>query len=371
MILTFSAEQAELRAVVRRLAQEYSSESDVRAVMDTERGFDPAAWERMADELELIGLAVPEQYGGSGFGVAELTIVLEEMGAALFCAPYLSTVVLAAQALALAGDDLAAEYLPRIVRGNTIATVALPDPIAGRDPRRWPVAAERLHTGWRLSGRQEFVLDGHTADLIIFPASTPAGLSLFTVDADAPGLHRRPMPTLDRTRRQAVIELHDAPGRLLGEPGSAEHVLDRVLDTALIALAAEQVGGAQRCLDAAVAHAKHRHQFGRPIGSFQGIKHKCADMVIAVEFARSAALHAAWCAVNDPAGLRETASLAKATCSEAFVHVAEENIQVHGGMGFTWEHPAHLYYRRAKSSEVLLGSPSLHREMIARKIGLC
>jgi alkylation response protein AidB-like acyl-CoA dehydrogenase len=215
-----------------------------------------------------------------------------------------------------------------------------------------------------------FVLDGHVANLLVVAARTPAGLGLFAVEGDAPGLTRTPLATMDQTRKQARLELAGTPGRLIGADGGASAGLSRTLDLAAVALAAEQVGGAQRCLDMSVEYAKERVQFGRPIGSFQAIKHKCADMLLEVESAKSAAYYAGWAAAESSDELPVVASLAKAYCSDAYFHAAAENIQIHGGIGFTWEHDAHLYFKRAKSSELLLGDPTYHRELLAQRIGL-
>ena len=215
-----------------------------------------------------------------------------------------------------------------------------------------------------------FVLDGHTADLILVAARTSAGVSLFAVDGGASGLTRTALSTMDQTRKQAKVEFDNTPARLIGADGAGWNVLSTVLDLAAVALAAEQVGGAQKCLDMAVEYAKVRVQFGRPIGSFQAIKHKCADMLLEVESAKSAAYYAGWCAAEMNEELPSVASLAKAYCSEAYFHAAAENIQIHGGIGFTWEHPAHLYFKRAKSSELLFGDPTYHRELLAQRIGI-
>jgi alkylation response protein AidB-like acyl-CoA dehydrogenase len=209
------------------------------------------------------------------------------------------------------------------------------------------------------------VLDGHTAGLFLVAAATGAGPSLFAVQGGAAGLTRRPLETLDRTRKLARVELTSAEAVLVGTEGGAAATLTRALQVAAAALAAEQVGGAQRCLDMSVEYAKLRMQFGRPIGGFQAIKHMCADMLLEVESARSAAYYAAWAAAEDSDELPLVSSLAKAYCSEAYFRTAADNIQIHGGIGFTWEHDAHLYYRRAKSSELMLGTPSEHREIAA------
>jgi alkylation response protein AidB-like acyl-CoA dehydrogenase len=215
-----------------------------------------------------------------------------------------------------------------------------------------------------------FVLDGHTADLIIVAARTAAGVSLFTVAGDADGLTRTPLSTMDQTRKQARLEFENTPATLVGTDGGGWAVLESVLDLVAVGLAAEQVGGAQVCLDTSVQYAKDRVQFGRPIGSFQAIKHKCADMLLEVESSKSAAYYAGWCAAEMNDELPTVACLAKSYCSEAYFHCAAENIQIHGGIGFTWEHPAHLYFKRAKSSELLFGDPSYHRELLAQRLGI-
>jgi alkylation response protein AidB-like acyl-CoA dehydrogenase len=367
----FSEEQEELRTIVRQFLEAKSPESAVREQMETERGFDDAVWKQMAEQLGLQSLIVPEEFGGQGFGYVELIVVLEEMGRYLLCAPYFSTVVLAANTLIHSGDDAAkADYLPGIASGETIATLAFTEPNGRWDESGIEATATEEGGTWKLSGTKSFVLDGHTANLILVAARTGKGVSLFAVDGDAAGLTRTPLATMDQTRKQAKLELDGVEGRLIGEEGKGWDVLSTVLDLAAVALAAEQVGGAQRCLDMAVEYAKVRVQFGRPIGSFQAIKHKCADMLLEVESAKSAAYYAGWCASEMNDELPSVASLAKAYCSDAYFHAAAENIQIHGGIGFTWEHPAHLYFKRAKSSELLFGDPTYHRELLAQRIGI-
>jgi alkylation response protein AidB-like acyl-CoA dehydrogenase len=370
-VFAFSDEQQEFRRVVRRFVEARSPEAAVREQMETERGFDAAVWSEMAGPLGLQGLIVPEAYGGQGFGAVELAIVLEEMGRALLCAPYFATVALAANALLHAGDDGArAALLPGVAAGETIATLAFCEPSGRWDASGIETRARRDGAAWRISGTKSYVLDGHVADLVLVAAVTAAGVSLFHVAGDAAGLTRTPLRTLDPTRKQARLDFDGAPAALVGADGAGEHVLSSVLDLAAVALAAEQVGGAQRCLDMSVEYAKQRVQFGRPIGAFQAIKHKCADVLLEVESARSAAYYAAWCAAELGEELPAVASLAKAYCSDAYVHAASENIQIHGGIGFTWEHPAHLYFRRAKSSALLLGDSSYQRELLAQRINI-
>jgi alkylation response protein AidB-like acyl-CoA dehydrogenase len=371
MNFAFSDEQEELRASVRRFLAEKSPESEVRRLMDTTEGYDPAVWSQMADQLGLQSLTIPEEFGGSGFTYVELLVVLEEMGAALLCAPFFSSVALAANALLTSGDDEAKKsYLPGIASGETIATLAITEDNGKWDFSGIECKAEKKGDGWVLNGHKMFVLDGHVANLIVVAARTAAGVSLFVLQGDAPGLTRTPLPTMDQTRKQARLEFSDTPAVLVGTDAGAEPGLTKTLDLAAVALAAEQVGGAQRVLDSSVEYAKTRIQFGRPIGSFQAIKHKCADMLLEVESAKSAAYYAAWAAAEDSDELPVVASLAKSYCSEAYFHAAAENIQIHGGIGFTWEHPAHLYFKRAKSSELLFGDPSYHRELLAQRIGI-
>jgi alkylation response protein AidB-like acyl-CoA dehydrogenase len=367
----FSEEQEELRSSVRRFLDDKSPIPDVRRLMETTDGYDPAVWAQMANQLGLQGLAIPEEYGGSGFTYVELIVVLEEMGRSLLCAPYFATIALAANAILTSGDDAAKkELLPGIATGDTIATLAFTEDNGRWDEGGITTTATRAGDGWTLDGHKMFVLDGHVANLLVVAARTPAGLGLFAVEGDAPGLTRTPLATMDQTRKQARLELAGTPGRLIGADGGASAGLTRTLDLAAVALAAEQVGGAQRCLDMSVEYAKERVQFGRPIGSFQAIKHKCADMLLEVESAKSAAYYAGWAAAESSDELPVVASLAKAYCSDAYFHAAAENIQIHGGIGFTWEHDAHLYFKRAKSSELLLGDPTYHRELLAQRIGL-
>jgi alkylation response protein AidB-like acyl-CoA dehydrogenase len=370
-VFALSAEQDEFRRMIRRFVEANASEAAVRKQMETERGWDSAVWSEMAAQLGLQGLIVPEAFGGQGFGTVELCIALEEMGRSLLCAPYFSTVVLAVNTLLQAGDaEAQGALLPRIASGQAIATLAFAEPSGRWDASGIEATARRRGAAWRIQGTKLYVLDGHTADAVLVAARTEAGVSLFSVAGDAAGLNRTPLATLDPTRKQARLDFDGVEATPIGADGAGGAVLSAVLDLAAVALAAEQVGGAQRCLDMSVAYARERVQFGRPIGSFQAIKHKCADVLLEVESARSAAYYAGWCASERGHELPAVASLAKAYCSDAYLHAASENIQIHGGIGFTWEHPAHLYFRRAKSSALLFGDASYHRELVARRIGI-
>ena len=357
--------------MVKRFLDEKSPESEVRRLMATGDGYDPAVWRQMADELALQGLGVPEAYGGQGYGPVELYVVFEEMGAALYCGPYFSTVALAANAVLLVGTESdMLEYLPGMASGATIATVALTDDTGEWNLSHTSTTAQRDGDAWVLNGVRSYVTDGLIASLLLVPAMTAKGLSLFAVQGDGSGVSREALATMDQTRKQCRIEFTDSPARLIGTEGDALTGLETTLQRAAAALAAEQVGGAQRVLNNAVEYAKTRVQFGRPIGSFQAIKHKCADMLLDVESAKSAAYYAAWAAQELNDELPVAASLAKSFCSEAYFHCAAENIQIHGGIGFTWEHHAHLYFKRAKSSELFLGDPAYHRELLAKQLGI-
>jgi alkylation response protein AidB-like acyl-CoA dehydrogenase len=367
MQLAESAEQRALRESVRRFLTERSPTSAVRAAMDTAAGYDPAVWQQAAGQLGLPALAIPEQYGGAGFSFVEQVIVLEELGRSLYPGPYLPSAVLAATALLGSGDEQACkDLLPPVAAGEQIATLAVTE-----DGGSWDPAATTLSAaGGVLNGHKSFVLSGHVADLILVAGRSEAGLSLYAVPSTAAGLTRTVLATLDQTRRLARLEFQDTPARLVGVAGAAGPVLAATMDVAALALAAEQLGGAQAALDMAVAYAKEREQFGRPIGSFQAIKHRCADLLLELESARSIVGYAAWAVAESSPEVPAVAALAKAYVSEAFFHIAAENIQIHGGIGFTWEHDAHLYLKRAKSDELFLGDGAHHREALAGRIGI-
>lgn len=374
MAFSFSDEQEEFREVLRRFLEEKSPPGEVRRLMETSEGYDPAVWQPLCRELGLPGLHIPEEYGGQGFGFVELGIALEEMGRALLCAPFFGSAVLAAGAIQHgATETRKKELLPGIATGETIATLAWVE-----KGGRWDASGTALSAtpfdgadgAFRLEGVKTLVLDGHRADLVVVLARDGDGFSLFTVPGNAAGLERRLLRTVDATRKQAVLEFDGVRGELLGVRGTGAKALAATLDEAAIALANESVGGAQTVLETAVAYAKNRMQFGRPIGSFQAIKHKCADMLLEVELAKSAAYFAADAVATASAEVPELAALAKSVASDAYLKAAAENIQIHGGVGFTWEYDAHLYFKRAKASEVFLGDPTYHRERYAQLIGL-
>jgi len=375
----FTEEQEELRATARAFLARHSGSEQVRAAMDTEAGFDPGTWKQVAAELGWTAVTIPEAFGGLGLGAVELVALLEPMGEALFCAPYWSTVALGAGAILEAGSDAQkARWLPGIAAGDARATLAVAEASGAWDADGVAATWRRAGEGYVLSGAKRFVPDGAGADLVVVAARAEgsaglAGISLFALPGGAPGLVRRTLPTMDRTRRLAALELREVrvpAADRLGPEGEAAPALRRVLDRACVTLAAEQVGGAQRCLDMSVAHARERVQFGRPIGSFQAIQHKCADMMVAVETARSAAYYAGCVAETGSDELAAVASLAKAWCSDAYFRCAADAIQVHGGVGFTWEYDCHLHLKRAHAGERLLGMPDFHRERVARAMGL-
>ncbi len=379
MQFTFTEEQLELRKSARRFLDTASSPERVRAAMATDRGYDPAVWSRISDELGWPALTIPEADGGIGLGPVELTALFEETGRALLCAPLMSTVALGANALIVAGTEAQrGAHLPAIAEGRTTVALAHIGASGRWDAAGIDVVARTRGSGFTLSGAARHVIDGHTAELLVVAARAPGsagreGVGLFLVPASTPGVVRAHLPTMDQTRRLAEVTFTDVavPAEaVMIEPVDGWPALQRILDLAIIALAAEQVGGAEACLDMAVDYAKTRVQFGRPIGSFQAIKHKCADMLTLVESARSAAYGAACAAAVGDAELHLMAATAKAYCSEAYMACAAENIQVHGGIGFTWEHDAHLHFKRARASETLFGAPSFHRDTVAREIGL-
>jgi acyl-CoA dehydrogenase len=349
----FTAEQRALREVARDVCTRHSPEAEVRRLMGTPEGFDRDVWRRLGSDVGLLGLAVPEEHGGAGAGLVELALLAEETGRTLLGGPLLGTVALAVPALLAAGDDsVAAELLPGVVDGSTVLALAATD-----DRGAWAPAQPSVTVtgGGTLTGEQAHVLDGAAADALLVLATGDDGPALFLVDGDAPGLTREVQSGLDLTRRQARLRLDGVPARPVGPAAAAPAAVATARRTAAVVVAAAAVGSAQRLLDSAVEHARTRWQFGRPIGSFQAVKHRCADMLVDVEHARSAAYHAAWAAdagTDDPA---LAADLATVVTAEAHLRVAKGTVQVHGGIGFTWEHPTHLHYKRAVSDAALLG----------------
>jgi alkylation response protein AidB-like acyl-CoA dehydrogenase len=368
---TSYADRLALRDSLRAFLAKYSPESEVRRTMATAIGHDPQLWRRLADELGLPGFAVPAEYRGSGFGTAELQVVMAELGRSLACVPYLSSAVLATNVLLASGDEAACrDLLPALAAGTRIATLAATGEAGRYDADDvWDCVVESSGADLRVSGRRTFVLDALAADLFLVTATIAGGPALVAVEASAPGVTRAALPTLDETRKQGWVQFADAPGRLIAAAGTGADVLRRALVPSSVALAAEHVGGARRTLEMAVEYAKVREQFGRVIGSFQAIKQKCADMLLAVEAATSAVTAAADAIDTGGAEQDALAHLAVSVASEAFLFVATENIEVHGGIGFTWESAAHLYYKRAVTGTVVLGSPTAHRAQLLTAMG--
>lgn len=337
-----------LRAALRTVLDRHSAPADVFAQINTDRGFDPEVWATLATGLGITALIVPERFGGLGCGQVELGAALEEIGAALLCGPYFSTVVLGTNALLLSADEeVCGELLPAVAAGNLLVSLGV-DPNRSDDPLHPPARVCRTSGGWTLSASDLLAVDGMEASVLLVVAADEAGTaSMFAVRLDGGDVQRAPLRSLDLTRRLARVTLSAVPARLVGEPGAGPSILASLWDRVAVAQAAEQVGGAARCLDDAVAHTMRRIQFGRPLASFQAVKHACADLLTDVEMGRSAARYAAWVADAEPDRLPAAAATAAVWCAPLFARAAEESLQLHGGLGVTWEHHAHLYLRRA------------------------
>jgi len=374
----FSEEQEMLRKSARDFLADESPMTYVRRMMEDDRGFTDAQWNKMA-ELGWMGLILPERYGGAGLDFVDMVVVLEEMGRAVLPGPFFSTAVLGGVALLEGGSDAQKQaYLPKLAAGELRATLAQLEPNARWDADGVELEARKNGSGYRLSGTKLFVPDAHTAGLLIVAgreagAKGADGVTLFLVDAGAPGIKITLLKTMDQTRKLCEVVLEDVrvpADRVLGAPGGGWKLLERIVDRGKVGLCAEMCGGAQKVLEMSVEYAKVREQFGRPIGSFQAIQHKCANMLVEVESSKSATYYAAWAVANDVPEAPLAAAMAKAYCSDAYRHTAGEGIQIHGGIGFTWEHDMHIYFKRAKSSEVTFGDATWNREIVAQLIGL-
>lgn len=384
MEFAFTEEQQMIRDTAEAFLAESSTSEAVRSAMATEQGYDSELWQRICTELYWQAIHIPEEYGGMGLGYVELVCMLEPMGRYLLCSPFYATVCLAANALLVAGnEEQKAEHLAKICEGTT-ATLAYSSEAAGKAGGQW--GAETVEATYSANGGQftlnggyRYVIDGASAETLIVAARETGsngeqGISLFVLPADTAGVQRQWLPTMDQTRKQAEIVLDNVAlpaSSLLGEAGNGWTDLQKTLDLATIALAAEQVGGSQQILDMSVAYCQERVQFNRPVASFQAIKHKAADMMTRVEVARSGVYYAA-CVAQEALEdgsladeLAEAASIAKSYCSDSYFKNAGEALQMHGGVGFTWEYDVHLYFKRAKASEHYLGNSSYHRERIA------
>ena len=365
MKFSFSSEQEEFRSNLRRFLTDRSPTKEVRRLMQTDDGYERDGWRAINAELGLTAVRIPEAYGGQGFGFGEQCIVLEEMGRALLCAPFFGTAVLAAGAILNAGTEAKKQaLLPGIAAGETIATLAWVE-----DNGRWDVEGTALTAttvGGRsvLNGHKTYVVDGHTAALIVVLARAPQGLSLFTVDGNAAGLIRRSLKSMDPTRKFARLEFDGVAAQPLGAAGGAAVPFARTMIEAAVCLANEMVGGADRLREDALAYSMMRMQFGKPIASFQSMKHKQADMLLEVELAKSAAYYAAASLDDEDDNAVANAHLAKACAGDTYMQTAIHAVQIHGGIGFTWDNDTHLWFKRAKSSEVLLGDSTYHRELM-------
>jgi alkylation response protein AidB-like acyl-CoA dehydrogenase len=362
-----SAEHEALRDVVRGLLRDRADLAATRAAMSTELGYDPALWRALSAELGLAALGLPASCGGGGPGFTEVALVQEELGYALAGTPFLSSVVLAGSALAAAGGPEAAEYLAAIAGGELTGCLAWPD--GGRaGTAELPVRAAASGGHWSLHGEVPLVLGSATADLVVVFAQADDGPALFAVRGSSAGLTRTPVAGLDLTRPAADLRFDGTPARLIGSPQAGPRALAETARRGEVALAAEMLGGARRCLDMSVGSAAIRTQFGRPIGSFQAIAHKCADMFTGVYYLRPAVYYAAWALGAGAADTDLVCSVAKAKAGDVFLGAATANVQVHGGIGYTWEHDAHLFLKRAAWSHPFLGSPEQHRALIAAQV---
>ena len=379
MNFKFTDEQMMIRDTAEAFLAQTSTSTAVRQAMGSELGYDHQLWRRICDEMCWQGMHIPEAYGGLGLGYVELVATLEQMGRYLCCSPFYASVCLAANALLVAGTEhQKLTYLPQIAEGKT-ATLAYTGESGGWDSNSVKVTYQKQGDSYRLNGSYRFVPDGHSAEILVLAARDQdtqgnEGISLFVVPANSPGIRREWLPTMDQTRRQGQLQLDDLvlnSDAVMGDVGQSWAQLEQILDLGRIAVAAEQLGGSQQCLDSTVAYISERVQFGRSIASYQSVKHKCADMMVKVEASRSAVYYAACVGdqffnqTSDAVGLAEAASIAKAYSSEGFFHNAGVGIQLHGGVGITSEYDIQLYFKRAKSTETFLGAADYHRERLA------
>jgi alkylation response protein AidB-like acyl-CoA dehydrogenase len=372
MKFSFTDEQEEFRSSVRRALEARSPTTEVRRQMATETGYDREAWKKLNQELGLTAIHIPEAFDGAGFGFGELGIVLEEMGRNLLCAPYFSTAVLATTAILNAGSEAQKKaLLPAIAAGDRTATLAFSEDSGLNDAASVAMTATKKGDAYTLDGIKSFVLDGHTADTIVVLARRPGskgedGLSFFTVDGNAKGLQRTLLKTMDETRKLARLTFKGVEATLLGAEGGAAAPFAKTMHQIVVCLANEMVGGAERLREDALEYVKMRMQFGRSIASFQTTKNKAADMLVDVEMAKSAAYYAAAALDEGDDDVPAVASLAKATAAEAYLQTAIHAVQMHGGIGFTWDNDTHLWFKRAKSSEILFGDANHHRELMMK-----
>lgn len=352
----FTDEQQQLLDAVRGFCADHYDETTVRRLMESDPPFDPAVWRRLGSELGVLGLSVPEADGGVGGDLVDQAVAVEQFGATLACGPLFGTVYLSIPALVAAPEAQARDAL-------------LADLVEGSRTAAFAASADRVTAdGEALTGELGPVVDAGAADVLLVAATGPDGVGLYAVDATAAGVTRSPLVTLDLTRPQAAVTLSHAPATLLAGPEEAPRVIEHAVHVGAALLAVEQVGAAAHLLDLAVDYAKSRLQFGRPIGSFQAVKHRLADMLVDAEHARSTAFHAVWALTDGSDDAALVTAIAQATCSAAFSRIATDTIQVLGGIGFTWEHPAHLYLKRAVTDAALLGTAEEHRDRVAAMV---
>lgn len=371
MKFTFSEEQEEFRSMLRRFLEAKSPPSAVRKTMATDDGYDPAVWRALAGELGVTALHIPEEYGGAGFGVSELAIAAEEMGRALLCGPFFASTVMAATAIIHAGsEDQKRALLPDLASGDVIATLAAAEPGAGWEVGQISMTATKSDGAYTLSGSKSYVLDGMLASRLVIAANAPGGgIALFTAAADGAGISRQPLKSMDPTRKLARIDFDNAPVELLGDAAGGAEAYARTMDVMLACLANEMNGGAERLREDALEYVSMRMQFGRTIASFQTTKHKAADMLLDVELSKAAGYSAASALDEGDADARAIASLAKAAASDAYIQTAVHAVQMHGGIGFTFDNDTHLWFKRAKQSEAFLGDANLQRERMMQHWG--
>jgi alkylation response protein AidB-like acyl-CoA dehydrogenase len=370
MDFSFSSDQQLLKNSARAFLDEHMKPATVRLLWDDPRGESDTMWKEMA-QLGWLGLSLPEADGGSGLGMVETSILLEEMGRAAYPGPYFPT-MLAASAISLAGGDAQKKrWLAAVATGDARATIAFLDAELDWNPEAAQTRASRTAKGFTLTGRKQFVPWAHVANVLVVPAQGPEGLTLFLVDPSAAGLTLEPAQVMDLATRLVNVTFDRVPvaaDAVLGAPGQAAPLLAGLLRRGAVGAAAEMLGAARRCLDLAVGYAKVREQFGQPIGSFQAIRHKCADMLLEVENSHAAVYYAAWALDAGAEDAELAASVAKAYVGDASRRVCGEAIQVHGGIGFTWEYDLHLYFKRAKALEAQYGDADYHRELILRRV---
>ncbi len=368
MEFAFTEEQEAFRDSVKRFAEEKSTSEDVRRLMETEEGYDESTWDILSTELAVTGLIIPEEFGGSGFGATELGIVMEQFGRSLICVPFFSSSVMTASALMLNGSENEKnKWLPAIAAGGAKGTLCVSERSGSWDESAIQTTASKNGDQYLLNGEKHFVLDAHVSDFLIVASRLDNRTALFTLDPKDDRVQIKLEQGMDQTRKICTVTMKGAPAHILGPDKPA--ALEEIFNRSIVALSHEMIGGAQKLLDSAIEYTQLRVQFGRSISSFQAIKHRLADLLLEVELAKSACYHAAY-EIDKQQNSSEAASHAKAQASEAYLNSAIQCIQLHGGVGFTWENDTHLWFKRAKSSEVFLGSPHEHRERMLRASGI-